>query len=200
MSECALITLQHFSSAQSEQLKVKNETTRGSNTRPSNENSRPEWTLANILSFPEALAAFHCGQQCSSQGPWSRLHWSHHLTLVHVTFLHSGSRFPLLPSDSVLEGLMDWSCLWSFCHSDDQSNPGHHDQSLAARSRPLLHFLPMGRRIVGWVFRLKFISTARSGENNYRTCANSNKVAELFGRYIDNHFYLINMTYLTWLR
>lgn len=164
MSERALITLQYFGSALPGELKVKRETTRGSNMRPFNENSRPGWTLANILSFPEVLASFHCGQQCSSQGLWSRLHWSHHLTLVHVTFLHSGPRFPLLPSDSVLEGLMDWFGLWSFCHSYDQSNPGHCDLSLAAMSWSVLHFWPIGEGLLRRVSRIKFVCTACSGD------------------------------------
>lgn len=118
---------------------------------PFNESSRPRWTLANILSLPEVLAPFHSGQQCSGQGLWSRLHWSHHLTLVHVTFLHSGPRFPLLSSDGVQEILMDWSCLWSFCHRCDQSNPGHCDLLPAARSLSVPRYWPTGSRVVGGV-------------------------------------------------
>lgn len=116
--------------------------------RPFNESSRPWWTLANILSLPEVLAPFHSGQQCSGQGLWSRLHWSHHLTLVHVTFLHSGPRFPLLPSDGVLEILMDWFCLWSFCHRCDQSNPGHCDLPPAARYLSVPGYWPTGSGVV----------------------------------------------------
>lgn len=116
--------------------------------RPFDESSRPRWTLANILSLPEVLAPFHSGQQCSGQGLWSRLHWSHHLTLVHVTFLHSRPRFPLLPSDGVLEILMDWFCLWSFCHRCDQSNPGHCDLPPAARYLSVPGYWPTGSGVV----------------------------------------------------
>lgn len=118
---------------------------------PFNESSRPRWTLANILSLPEVLAPFHSGQQCSGQGLWSRLHWSHHHTLVHVTFLHWRPRFPLLSSDGVQEILMDWSCLWSFCHRCDQSNPGHCDLPPAARSLSVPRYWPTGSGVVGGV-------------------------------------------------
>lgn len=50
----------------------------------------------------------------------------------------------LVPSSSSLERLMDGACLWSCCHHSDQSNLGHWDLLLAARSSACFTLLTEG--------------------------------------------------------